>query len=270
MTAHIAKVKADYNKVAALYSQYEDLPTARLEIAGVRAALGDCDGLCILDLGGGTGIHARTAIDAGASRVDVVDISEGMLRVGQSKHHFPDHIFWHVGDGTRPLEAQGLGILPPGSYDIVMGNWVMDSAGTDDGLRGLWRNIASYLKVDGRFVGVRQLEVGMFQPWVMAGEPKYGAASSDIVRVEGGVEHIVTLFTDPPCSFRASARDDSLRMINKIPEGVGFADLRLLKLETLDVVLENPSLWADFLESPFFGVVLGTKKDKERIKQMSC
>lgn len=146
-----------------------------------------------------------------------------------------------------------------------MGNWVMDSVGTDEELRGLWRNVAGYLKADGRFIRVRQLEVGMVLPWVMAGEPKYGAASSEVVRVDGGVEHIVTLFTDPPCSFRASARDDSMRMINKIPEEVDFGDLWLLDLKALDIVLENPRLWADFLEAPYFGVVLGRKKGKEGI-----
>jgi SAM-dependent methyltransferase len=45
--------------------------------------LGDCTGLKVLDVGGGSGLHARKAIDAGATVVDVVDISPEMMRAGQ-------------------------------------------------------------------------------------------------------------------------------------------------------------------------------------------
>ncbi|KAK1833054.1 S-adenosyl-L-methionine-dependent methyltransferase, partial [Podospora conica] len=260
MATHTAIITAEYNQFAEQYSQAsEHLPSGRLEKAGVRAALGDCTGLCILDLGGGTGLHVGTAIDAGASRVDVVDISEGMLRVGKAKHASLDRVFWHIADVTQPLETQSLDILPPGSYDVVMGNWVMDHAGTDEALRGIWRNISAFVKTGGRFVGVRQLAVGSVDARFVNGQRKYGAVASDFETVEGGIEYTVTILTDPPFSFKGSARDDSMGMINTIPGEVGFAELELLKLETTDVVREDPAFWADFLEAPHFGVAFGRK-----------
>lgn len=51
--------KSQHNTIAAQYGTYDDLPTSRLEAEIVRIALGDCTGLKILDLGGGTGIYAR-------------------------------------------------------------------------------------------------------------------------------------------------------------------------------------------------------------------
>lgn len=55
------------------YKQYENLPLAILEHQLHEAALGDCKGLTVLDLGGGQGLRARQIIDHGAAAVDVVD-----------------------------------------------------------------------------------------------------------------------------------------------------------------------------------------------------
>ncbi|KAF9729222.1 hypothetical protein PMIN01_12912 [Paraphaeosphaeria minitans] len=72
------RVKEDYRKHAETYGGYNNLPAGLLESQIIKNALGDANGLVILDLGGGSGIHAREAIDAGAQRVDIVDISPEM------------------------------------------------------------------------------------------------------------------------------------------------------------------------------------------------
>lgn len=38
----------------------------------------------MLDLGGGSGLHARQAVDRGATHVDIVDVSPAMLEEGKS------------------------------------------------------------------------------------------------------------------------------------------------------------------------------------------
>lgn len=55
------------------YGQYIKVPFAQLEHQLHAAALGDCTGITVLDLGGGQGLRARQVIEHGATAVDVVD-----------------------------------------------------------------------------------------------------------------------------------------------------------------------------------------------------
>lgn len=55
------------------YGQYINTPFATLEHQLHAAALGDCTGITVLDLGGGQGLRARQVVDKGADAVDVVD-----------------------------------------------------------------------------------------------------------------------------------------------------------------------------------------------------
>jgi ubiquinone/menaquinone biosynthesis C-methylase UbiE len=75
--------KTQYNSFAHKYASVEGLPCSKLEGQLVQNALGDYTGIKVLGLGGGSGLHARRAIDAGAIVVDVVDITPEMLRAGQ-------------------------------------------------------------------------------------------------------------------------------------------------------------------------------------------
>jgi ubiquinone/menaquinone biosynthesis C-methylase UbiE len=62
---------------------YTTLPQSQLEIELTVAALGECSNKLVLDLGGGTGLNARQALDAGAARADLVDISPAMVEEGK-------------------------------------------------------------------------------------------------------------------------------------------------------------------------------------------
>ena len=76
--------------------------------------LGECSGLTVLDIGGGTGRHARNAVAAGAVRVGVVDVSAEMLRVRREGWELEcngdadvkDKIRWFEADCTKPLASQ--------------------------------------------------------------------------------------------------------------------------------------------------------------------
>lgn len=61
------------------YGRYIDTPFATLEHQLHAAALGDCTGITVLDLGGGQGLRARQVVDQGAAAVDVVDCKSRYL-----------------------------------------------------------------------------------------------------------------------------------------------------------------------------------------------
>ena len=80
--AYQSYVADSYSAAGKRYSNaWEDeddqVAHAPLEKEVVGRMLGDCTGYRVLDVAGGSGNHARSAIDAGATHVDVVDISAG-------------------------------------------------------------------------------------------------------------------------------------------------------------------------------------------------
>jgi len=252
--------KKQYDDVATEYKSYDDLPMARLEAELIRTALGDCTGLAVLDLGGGSGTHARQAVKAGARLVDVADISEAMMQIGKdiaSLTDEPNHIRWHVADASRPLVDQDVHLLPPAQYDLVMANWVFDHAHTEHDLRGMWRNIATHLKPGGRFVGIRVIAPGIWAAHVETG--KYGAAYEDIAPISGGVRCKVIFRTDPPFSFGGTMMHDSYAMVNAIPAELGMADFKMIPAEDAQVVKEDLAFWKEHLAEPLFAVVTAIK-----------
>lgn len=116
-------VRKEYNADATSYDGIQLLPIGKLESQLFAAALGDATGATILDLGGGTGLKARQALDSGAASVDIVDISSEMLNTGRGievKQGQPK-IRWFEGDASKPLDHLELGqygtpgsiLLPP-------------------------------------------------------------------------------------------------------------------------------------------------------------
>lgn len=94
-----------------------------------------------------------------------------MLNIGKgmkSPREHRGHIQWLEGDCSKLMEH--LPLQGPGSYDIVMANWLFDHAASIPELEGMWRNIAFYLKPGGHFVGARCGDIQA--PSVMGG--KYG------------------------------------------------------------------------------------------------
>ena len=257
--------KAQYDGVATSYNSYDELPMARLEAELIRTALGDCTSLRILDLGGGTGTHARQAIAAGAVLVDVADISEGMMAEGKKMEaqtgRLPDggEIRWHVADAAKPLAEQegASGVLGAGQYDVVMANWVFDHAGTVEDLTGMWQNIVTGLKKGGRFVGIRVIGPGIYAKHVALGT--YGCKYEDIETIPNGFKCKVTLMTSPPFSFSGAALEDSYDMINNIPKELGMTDFQTVPTEDAEIVKKDPAFWKEHLDAPLFAVVTATK-----------
>jgi SAM-dependent methyltransferase len=262
--------KEQYDEMAIEYNAYEDLPVARLEAELIRTALRDCTGLAILDIGGGSGVYAREAVKRGAKQVDVVDISDSMLQIGrdiEAKDSAKSRIRWLVGDGTRPLVEQGVGILPYGQYDITMANWIFDHAHTVEELRGMWKNIALSLKPGGKFIGVRACAPGCFADYNMK-TGKYGCLRSEVKSIPGGFQCKSTLLTKPPFSVGCTLMDDSYKLIDSIPRQLGMTNIKKLPEEETEIVKADPGFWKEQLDKPHFAVVTAIRSYGDMVNSL--
>lgn len=285
--------KEQYDEMATEYKLYEDLPVARLEAELIRTALGNCTGLAVLDLGGGSGSYARMAVRHGARQVDVVDISEAMMQIGKdieasspsspspslslslspsssssSSTATPEpdsctsssRIRWIQADVTKPLTTQDLPtpLLPPGRYDIAMANWLFDHARTPDDLRGMWANIATALKPGGKFIGIRATAPGIFAEHnVKAG--KYGCLRTEIRDIPGGLECRATLLTNPPFSVGVTLMRDSYNLQDEIARELGMTGFGTVPKRETEEVRRNVEFWREHLEEPEFAVVTAVR-----------
>jgi len=260
----VPQEKTQYDGVADDYKSYDDLPVAKLEAELIRTALGDLTGLKVLDLGGGSGTHARQALNAGAELVDVADISEAMMQIGKDieasapPRSGGGRIRWFTADAGKPLAEQGAEVLPPGSYDVVLANWVFDHAHTVDDLKGMWANIASSLRPGGRFVGIRVIKEGIWADYVKT-SGKYGCRYEDIGEIPGGVECKVILLTNPPFTFGGTMMEDSYARINEIPKALGVTDFQTVPTEEAEIVKGDPEFWKEHLAEPLFAVQTAVK-----------
>ena len=190
-----------YSALAATYNAIEELPQSALYQEDVKRALQStphgCTGARILDLGGGTGLHARNALTLGAKLVDVVDISPAMLEIGRAMDPDESRLRWHVGDISNQLSSQSLS-LSAELYDVVMVNWTFDHATTITELETMWENTAKYTKKGGKLISIR-----MANPRARAAEGgKYGVSFSEIEEMEdgAGLKYVYTAHIDPPLS----------------------------------------------------------------------
>ncbi|KAI1497802.1 methyltransferase-like protein [Biscogniauxia marginata] len=252
------QLKKEYDDQANAYEDYlAKIPLGILETQLFKSALGTCTGATILDLGGGTGIRARQAIEAGAVAVDVVDISPQMLQVGrdvEASLRREDVIHWYLGDVSKPLDGVPLRET---AYDIVMANWVLDHAATAAVLKGMWRNIAGYLKLGGRFLGMRSGDPRA--PAMTDGRARYGMSYKDHKDVPDGVHFRYVVHLDPPIEFEASSMRTSYSGSTEMHEKFGLRDVEVEPYENTEVFRQDPEFWKVFLDNPSMVVVKARK-----------
>lgn len=262
------QARHDYDASATKYGDYSTLPSGVLEAQLVTIALGDCTGLKVLDLGGGSGIHARKAIELGAALVDVVDISEEMLKVGRDieKEQEDRHsrhpngasgerrpIRYLQGDVAKPLSH--LPLLEPENYDIVMGNWIFSFADSIAMVENILQNITTYLRPGGRFICVRDAD-----PWspALAGG-KYGGSCHDVQRIPGGVRYRCMLHCDPPVEFDGACMEMIYSGNTEVFEKFGLEKVTAVPYESAEIVRGDREFWGLFLEHPNLAVFHATK-----------
>jgi SAM-dependent methyltransferase len=246
-------VRKEYNTQAVLYNDLPQLPYGKLESQVFGCALGDATGQTILDLGGGTGLKARQALDAGAASVDVVDISAEMMNVGEAIENKlgRQKIRWFEADVAKPLDHLQLGL-----YDIVMVNWLFDHAESEEALEGMWKNVATHLKPGGRFVGVRSADPR--SPALAT--KKYGMWYQDIEDIPGGVKLRYAAALDPPIEFEATMMEASYGGSTKLHEKYGLENIEYVSFTDVPCIQEDPEYWKLFLDDPSLAGVKARKK----------
>ncbi|KAF7958822.1 hypothetical protein EAE96_002354 [Botrytis aclada] len=248
------KLKAEYNGQAHGYDDIASLPSGILETQLLASALGDCTGLKVLDLGGGSGLRARQVLDAGAESVDLVDITPGMLQAGKEIEASlgRDKIRWLEADLAQPLGN----LLEDQQYDLVMANWVFDHAPNEKALEQMWTNVVANLKPGGRFVGVRSGDPRGIVPTT----GKYGIRYKDIEDIPGGVKMRYVLELESPLEFEATLMEASYSGSTKMHEAFGLEDIILECPEDTEIVKKDPKYWRMFVENPGFAVVSARKR----------
>ncbi|KAK0667335.1 S-adenosyl-L-methionine-dependent methyltransferase [Cercophora samala] len=250
--------KTSYNEVATAYDGYAQTPAGIIEAQLIAQALGpDLTGLHVLDLGGGSGLHARECIDYGAESVDIVDISPEMLKVASDIEESlgrRDKIKTFEADVSKPLSDYGLPLRE--GYDVVMANWIFSHADKRSTLEGMFANIGAYLKPRGIFVGIRDANPSShnFQTG------KYGAHVGWVKEIEGGVKYWAVLHCKPePVEFEVSSLEIIYGGSKELYENAGLTDIVEVPLKSAQCVKDDPEFWADFLEDPFLAVVRAVK-----------
>jgi malonyl-CoA O-methyltransferase len=110
-------IRSGYDRWAEVYD-HDSNPLIALEEPVVRQALGDVNGLAVLDLGCGTGRHALWLGAAGA-RVTAVDFSEGMLSEARRKPG-ASAVRFLVHDLHRPLPFEAA------AFDRIVSGLVLE------------------------------------------------------------------------------------------------------------------------------------------------
>ncbi|KAI1187137.1 S-adenosyl-L-methionine-dependent methyltransferase [Nemania serpens] len=248
-------VKSEYGVEATNYEALwtTDMPFARIDTELFVSALGRVPGAVILDLAGGSGIKARCAIDAGAAAIDIVDISQEMMREGQMNRTSlkRDVIRWFEADISKPLDD--LPLRP--QYDIVMAHWPFDHAESMAMLEGMFRNVTAYLKPGGRFFSVRCCDPRA--PCMATGE--LGVVFKDFEEIPGGLKFRYA-FNSLSSHIEATSMEATYSGSTEIYEKFGLVDVQIEPYENAKVVIENPKLWASFLQQPGLAMVKATKK----------
>lgn len=250
------QAKLDYEKSSTGYHEWSSLPGGQLESQLIKLALGDCTGLTVLDLGGGTGFHARDAIDQGAARVDIIDLSPEMLATAQSV----EKSLGREGK-LRTFEADVAKAfthlhIETGSYDVVMANWVFSHAGTREVLEGMMRNAADYLKPGGLFVSIR--DRGVYDDPVTP--EKYGLSYKNKEPWPGGVKCLVKILSNPPIEFDNTPLEVIYSGSSEIYEKYGITDIEYIPYEKAEVVQKDPEFWKQFGEHPHEFIFRGKKR----------
>jgi SAM-dependent methyltransferase len=136
----VGSVRAGYDQWAKVYD-HDANPLLALEEPHVQRILGRVDGLCILDLGCGTGRHTSWLAAAGA-QVTAVDFATGMLLQARRKtQDFGVSYVIHDLHDSLPYRA--------GAFDVVLSCLVLEHL---DSLADFFANIYQVTAPGGRTV----------------------------------------------------------------------------------------------------------------------
>lgn len=191
-----------YDEVASDYDVIWSVPAVKILFPMLDSnlrRLGPWDGAAVLDLACSTGFGLREMKKLGATKLVGVDISQEMLEVAkQTSPH--DGFELHHADCSKPLTHLGL---KEGSFDCIIAMWLLNYPEDRAQMAAVWHNIATYLKPQGKFVGIIQNQ-DTVQPTSMQGKwDAYGARETNLQQLPSGdgVRMHVEFNTEPKVEF---------------------------------------------------------------------
>ncbi|KAF3901779.1 hypothetical protein AA313_de0204332 [Arthrobotrys entomopaga] len=254
-----------YDALATAYDLIWKIPAVRPLLPHLTSTIkgaGNFENASVLDLACGTGIGLRILKSLGASKLVGVDISPQMLEI--AKATVPD-ITVHTADCSKPLDHLGL---EPGSFDVVLGFWLLNYCPSSVEMAGMWGNIARFLKPGGMFVGIVENH-NVARPNSVK-DMKYGGMMSEVKELENGQGwsvHVV-FDTTPKIEF------DAFRLKGPILEEeakkAGFGEIKYSNPGWNDVELvmnegiggedgKKREWWRELVEDPPNYVIVVTK-----------
>ncbi|KAJ7247732.1 S-adenosyl-L-methionine-dependent methyltransferase [Mycena rebaudengoi] len=195
-----------YDSIGKNFNSMKTLPLQALTKRACHRSLGDLTGLKVLDLACGTGNDSIKLIASGACHVTGIDISPSMIDTAQENLP-PDMqgmISYHVSDCATPDMFHTSGLTNHiGTYDVVLGAWLLNYAPSAQALKAMFANIVLALRPGGRFVGLTVnspliAQSGVDKPF---DDKRLGTTCEVIGIVEGGYKIRVTADVTPEVQF---------------------------------------------------------------------
>lgn len=121
---------AGYDAIGEKYLLVKEIPTAVVECSNLHVALAPyIKGARVLDLACGTGYYSTLLLEWGASAVVGIDLSPAMIDAAEKRRealppNVREALQYRVGD------AISLGKVDDEGFDLVVGAWLLNYAGT--------------------------------------------------------------------------------------------------------------------------------------------
>ena len=234
---------AQYDAIAEAYQDSKQLPFRKaIERYTLFEALGDVDGLRVLDLACGGGFYSRLLKKAGAATVTGIDVSAEMIRVAEREESQDPLGCSYLCRDVADCDPE------PGAVDLVVAMYLLHYAGTREKLLRFLRVCHRALTPGGRIVGFND---NVIRPprgtvsWRKYGLEKTGPLSAPhegdpihyrFTNSDGGQFEFHNFFLTP------ATYDNAFRE-------AGFRDFRWLGVSLEPDERDNP-FWNDFMDNP--------------------
>lgn len=242
-------MSSQYDALAELSEQTAHSPLRKFyEEHTMFEALGDVTGLGVLDLACGTGLYSRKLKERGAKRVLGVDNSEGMIDYARYlEEKDPLQVEYKVRDAAQ------LGDV--GTFDCVVGTYLLHYAPTRDALYAMARNIRGVLRPGGRFVTI------CMNPQINTADPAYYLNYG--FQVSGGLSDGAPITLEivlPGMETKLSAFRWTKESYEGALKEAGFKELvwHPPLLDPMGVEIFGDDFWAAYLATPHAAVLSAT------------
>jgi ubiquinone/menaquinone biosynthesis C-methylase UbiE len=202
MSENLSSVQGGYDRWAAVYD-HDANPLPALEEPFVRCAVGDVQGLRVLDLGCGTGRHSLW-LAAGGAAVTAVDFSHGMLDEARGKR-WAEQIRFVCHDLHLPLP------FDRDDFDLVVSGLVLEHLKELD---AFFAEVSRMLRPGGRAV-ITGMHPAMFQ---RGSQARFTDPSTGELVQPGSIAHSISAFV-----MAAVRADLQLTQIAEVAPDAEFA-----------------------------------------------